>query len=440
MITHEVAQHGQAVAHEIAPTQPRERIVIVDILRGFAIFGILLVNMMVFAAPVYQFVLETSPWPDPVNQAAANFIRFVAEGKFFTMFSLLFGFGLAMQMSRAEDRGVRFVPLYLRRMFILLLFGLAHVLFFWPGDILTYYAILGTFLVFFRKCSARTLMVWAIILLIIPIVLNAGLFGLTVALIALARSTPEGAALVDEQMALTVAGYETSYQEALQVYTEGSFTEMVMQRLQDFGFSVMGIVLNGMFFVIFAMFLFGLYAGRRQLLHDVPANRRFFRRVMRWSLAVGLFANLLYVWLSAIINPADFSLPLLLSVVSFVIGAPALCLFYVTALIRLTQSQSWQQRLMPLAAVGRTALSNYLLQTLICTTIFYGYGLGLMGQVGPALGLLLTVTIFTVQVALSNWWVQRFRFGPMEWLWRTATYGKLQPMRVQPLQERPAVR
>jgi uncharacterized protein len=186
------------------------------------------------------------------------------------------------------------------------------------------------------------------------------------------------------------------------------------------------------------MFLLGLYVGRRRLLHDIPANLPFFRRVMRWSLVVGLGANLLYVWLNTLINPAEFSLPLLLSVVSFVIGAPALCLFYVTALIRLTQNQIWQQRLMPLAAVGRTALSNYLLQTLICTTIFYGYGLGLMGQVGPALGLLLSITIFMVQIIISNWWVQRFRFGPMEWLWRTATYGKLQPMRGQSRQERPA--
>lgn len=434
MITHEVAQRGQTMAQTIAPTQPRERIVIVDILRGFAIFGILLVNMMIFAAPVYRFVLETSPWPDPVNQAAANFIRFTAEGKFFTMFSLLFGLGLTMQMSRAESRGVRFVPLYLRRMFILLLFGLAHVLLFWPGDILTYYAILGTLLLFFRKRSPRTLVIWAVILLIIPMVLNAGLFGL----VALAGSTPESAALIDEQMAQTIAEYKTSYQEALRVYTEGSFAEMAIQRLQDYAFSTMGIFLNGMFFVILAMFLLGLYVGRRRLLHDIPANLPFFRRVMRWSLVVGLGANLLYVWLNTLINPAEFSLPLLLSVVSFVIGAPALCLFYVTALIRLTQNQIWQQRLMPLAAVGRTALSNYLLQTLICTTIFYGYGLGLMGQVGPALGLLLSITIFMVQIIISNWWVQRFRFGPMEWLWRTATYGKLQPMRVQSRQERPA--
>ncbi|MFP4440355.1 MAG: DUF418 domain-containing protein [Chloroflexaceae bacterium] len=434
MITHEVAQRGQTMAETVAPTQPRERIAIVDILRGFAIFGILLVNMMIFAAPVYQFVLETSPWPGPVNQAAASFIRFTAEGKFFTMFSLLFGLGLTMQMSRAESRSIRFVPLYLRRMFILLLFGLAHVLLFWPGDILTYYAILGTLLLFFRKRSPRTLLIWAVILLIIPMVLNTGLFGL----VALAGSTPEGAAIVDEQMALTIAEYKTSYQEALRIYTEGSFAEMAMQRLQDFAFSTMGIFLNGMFFVILAMFLLGLYVGRRRLLHDIPANLPFFRRVMRWSLVVGLVTNLLYVWLSTLVNPAEFSLPLLLSVVSFVIGAPALCLFYVTALIQLTQNQSWQQRLMPLAAVGRTALSNYLLQTLVCTTIFYGYGLGLMGQVGPALGLLLSITIFSVQVIISNWWVRRFRFGPMEWLWRTATYGKLQPMRVQSLQERHA--
>jgi uncharacterized protein len=95
-----------------------------------------------------------------------------------------------------------------------------------------------------------------------------------------------------------------------------------------------------------------------------------------------------------------------------------------------TANASWHARLAPLAAVGRTALSNYLLQTLIATSIFYGYGLGLYGQIGPAVGILLTLAIFGLQIPLSNLWVKRFRFGPAEWLWRTLTYGKLQPLRL----------
>jgi uncharacterized protein len=113
------------------------------------------------------------------------------------------------------------------------------------------------------------------------------------------------------------------------------------------------------------------------------------------------------------------------------IGPPALCFFYAAALTLLAQRERWKIRLAPLAAVGRMALTNYLFQSLVFTTIFNSYGLGLYGKVGPALILALAVLIFTLQIPLSVWWLRRFRFGPAEWLWRTLTYGKLQPMRVQ---------
>ena len=112
-------------------------------------------------------------------------------------------------------------------------------------------------------------------------------------------------------------------------------------------------------------------------------------------------------------------------------GAPAMGFFYASGLTLLIQREAWKQRMAPLAAVGRLALSNYLLQTLVCTTIFYSYGLGLYGKVGPAVGLALTVVIFAVQIPLSVWCLRRFRFGPAEWLWRSLTYGTLQSMRAQ---------
>ena len=105
--------------------------------------------------------------------------------------------------------------------------------------------------------------------------------------------------------------------------------------------------------------------------------------------------------------------------------------FYASTIILLTQDEAWRRRLAPLAAVGRMALSNYLLQSLICTTIFYSYGLALFCKVGPSLGLLLTIVIFLIQIPLSVWWLRRFQFGPIEWLWRSLTYWQLQPMRVR---------
>ena len=113
------------------------------------------------------------------------------------------------------------------------------------------------------------------------------------------------------------------------------------------------------------------------------------------------------------------------------IGAPALCFFYASAIILLAQRETWKKRLAPLAAVGRLALSNYLFESLAQVLIFNSYGLGLYGKVGPLGGVILAFLIFPVQVLLSIWWTRRFRFGPAEWVWRTLTYGKLQPMRVQ---------
>jgi uncharacterized protein len=120
---------------------------------------------------------------------------------------------------------------------------------------------------------------------------------------------------------------------------------------------------------------------------------------------------------------------LLVSLAGQAVGAPALSLFYMSSIVLLMQRTPWEQRLRPLAPVGRMAISNYLLQTVICTTLFYGYGLGLYGQAGSAAGLLLTVVIFALQVPLSVWWLGHFRFGPVEWLWRSLSYGSRQPMR-----------
>jgi uncharacterized protein len=162
----------------------------------------------------------------------------------------------------------------------------------------------------------------------------------------------------------------------------------------------------------------------------VQGNLPLWRKVFVWGAVLGIIGNLLYVTLARTGNPLEPTLISLLGMVGYIIGAPALSLCYASGLVLLTQNERWYARLAPLAAVGRTALSNYLLQTLIATSIFYGYGLGLYGQIGPAFGILLTLAIFGLQIPLSNWWVERFRFGPAEWLWRTLTYGKLQPMRL----------
>ena len=424
-MTGHVAERQTLPAAPAHPVQPGERVAALDILRGFASFGILLVNMMFFAWPVYSEVMEAVRWTNPLDRAAAWFVGFFAEGKFFTLFSFLFGLGLALQLQRAERNGERVVPRFARRLGILLLFGLAHVVLFWWGDILTYYALLGFPLLLCRNLRPRQLLGWALGLLAVPLLLNAALFGL----VELAGNTPEGAAQLEAGVAQGAGQFEAEYQEALEVYRTGSFGEMIVQRLGDYGFATLGVTLSGMLFIVFAMFLLGLYAGKRELFRDIPTHIGFFRRVFLGCGVVGLAGTVLYSIWGGTANTLGPSLTGLVGLIGYLIGSPALSLCYASGIVLLTQRPRALTLLHPLAAVGRTALSNYFLQTLICTTLFYGYGFGLYGRVGPALCFVLTLVIFALQVLLSNVWVQRFRFGPVEWLWRSLTYGKRQPLR-----------
>ncbi len=181
---------------------------------------------------------------------------------------------------------------------------------------------------------------------------------------------------------------------------------------------------------ILAMFLLGLYAGRRGVFQDLSAHRALVRGVAWAGLLLGLPLKGIYAWLASHLAE-NFSLLVFSQTLLFFFLAPALlCLGYLSAMTLLLQRERWRQRLGWLPAVGRMALSNYLLQSVIGTLIFYNYGLGLYGQVSATVGVLLTLAIYMVQVLLSTWWLRRFRFGPAEWLWRSLTYGQRQPMRI----------
>jgi uncharacterized protein len=181
---------------------------------------------------------------------------------------------------------------------------------------------------------------------------------------------------------------------------------------------------------ILTVFLLGLYAGRRGIFRHVSAHLPFIRRVQGWGLMIGVAGNAAFAG-GGSFDPSPTSVMQNVGRMCLLFAAPAMTFFYASTIVLLTQGEAWRRRLAPLAAVGRMALSNYVLQSLICTTIFYGYGLALFGKVRPSLGLLLTIVIFLIQIPLSVWWLRRFQFGPIEWLWRSLTYWQRQPMRVR---------
>lgn len=404
------------------PISSEERLDVLDILRGFAVFGILLINLPLYGAPVSY--MRSDVWPSVPDHIANWLIVFLAQGKFYALFSLLFGLGLAVQMLRTEARGTRFVPLYLRRLTILLVIGLLHTFLLWWGDILHIYALLGFWLLLFRKRQPKTLLAWAGASLMISVLLFVSFGGVAVfrnMRLPIEQRQQNAAARKELRAAET--------NRAIQTYSEGSYVEMGRQRIKDLQAEYAG--LTPYIPHIFAMFLLGLYAGRRGIFRDVTAHLPFIRRVMWVGLAIGLPGNLVFAAFKVELASAVQTFPLNVMVqILYLISASALCLFYASSITLLLQKRSWQERLAPLKAVGRMALSNYLLQTVIGTALFYSYGLGLYGKVGPAICLGLSVTIFLIQIVLSNWWLSRFHFGPVEWLWRSLTYLKPQPARL----------
>lgn len=409
------------------PISGAERIQELDVLRGFAIFGILLVNMAFFSTPlIYDQAAGTVRFGAPYDRLATWLIRFLAEGKFYTLFSFLFGLGLFVQMSRVEARGVAFVPLYVRRLLVLLLIGLAHAFLVWSGDILVTYALLGFLLLLFRHRSPRSLLWWAAAMLVLPLLFYA-LSTLTLAL-AVGGANAEGAAQIERSFREAATSNTARAEASVRAFGRGTFAEVMAQRTQDTlqGYAFLPLAAPS----VLAMFLLGLYSGRRGVFQDIPGHRPRIRRVLVWGWGIGLAGNLLYATAQEITNRAVPTGLGLLAQAGQALGAPALCLGYAAGLVLLMQHTSWRHRLAPLAAVGRMALSNYLLQSLVCTTIFYSYGLGLFGQVGPAAGILLAIVIYLAQIPLSVWWLRRFRFGPAEWLWRSLTYLRRQPIRI----------
>jgi uncharacterized protein len=389
---------------KLSPIKPRSRLEFVDILRGFALFGVLAANLSSFSG----YSSNVADYTDFLDKAVLIGIQFFVRAKFYTLFSFLFGWGMAVQMQRAAEKGQRFWPLFARRMGILLIFGLIHGMLIWSGDVLTLYAILGLALLLFRKRSERTLLTMTVIFLLLTIVLN----------------------LPGERMNAFREWY-ASITEFMRwgdlpqnILATGSYWEIVPKTTQDFWAAQSWFIyyLGG----VFSMFLMGFYVGKRRILQHVDGHLPLLKRTLLVGLIVGVVFNGIYVWNTLHPEWVNASYNRFVGVGSRTIGAPALMLFYVSGLILLTRRNLWLERLRPLGNVGRMALSNYLLQSVLCVLIFYAFGLGLYGQTDPTFGFIVTVVIFAAQIRFSRWHLHKYHFGPMEWVWRTLTYGRRQ--------------
>lgn len=401
-------------ADKTGPVLGKDRVHALDTVRGFALLGILLSNMAYFASPaIYLKTSAMALWTGPLDKATYIFIDFIATSKFFTLFSFLFGLGFVLFFQRALQRSQRPNLLFLRRIAILLMFGILHAFGIWYSDILLIYAIIAPLLLFNHR-QARTILRWAFALLLVPAAF--------LALGVIAFLTDGGFLPNDEGEAAFAA---EMIQQSIAVYGSGTLLEILQQRALDYSFASEGYLL--MIPIILSLFLFGVDVAKTERYRNLQAQIPFLKKVWWISLLIGLPLNTVMVYSHTQLE-SPFSLHMFSSGIGLTIGGPALCFFYMTSIILLCQRQIWARIFSPLNAVGRLALSNYLLQSLVCTTLFYSYGLGFFWASGSVLlAYYRGVTIYS-PIILSHFWVKRFRFGPAKWLWRSLTYGKRQPI------------
>jgi len=371
--------------------------------RGVALLGVLLANLVTAfrVSPIRSYLpdVAAASLADGIAEAA---LEAVVQGKAIALFSMLFGVGLAIQHERFSRLGdpQRWLG---RRLLALLGFGLVHLLLVWNGDILAEYALAGLLLLPLLGASDRTL---------------ARVAAASYALYLVFPLLPFAPAWAD------VATLQRELAEATRVYGSGSFAEIRRYALHEFALFLP--VYASLFPGTPALFLLGVLAWRSGVLRDVAGHRRPLARIAAFGIASG-----------AALTALDAKEGGLLAYLGAGAAPATLAIGYAATLLLALQSSRGRSLLRAFAPAGRMAFTNYIVQSIVFGWVFFGYGLGLLDQVGAARALAWGVLAFAAQMAFSAWWLRRFRFGPLEWLWRTLTYGQRQAMRRAPRVTRP---
>lgn len=382
----------------------RERIELLDSLRGFALLGILLANILAFSGwALVGDEVKIALAGEGGAQWQQRLHRFFVDGKFYTIFSLLFGAGFALQLASLSRRGADGLRIYRRRVLILLAIGLVHSMLIWDGDILTLYALLGLLLPLFHRLGDRVLLAWAASLIFIAPALGILLFRLL--------GWPADAGLMSLSDSVAVALGATDPKDGVgwvrREDFRGWFSWVASGPIFSWGLRIESWRIPK----VLGIMLVGIWLGRRLTSGNLLGDRRLLWRVLLAGAAIGIPANIAYA-LREQTSQADW--PSLIGTVPMAFAyAAGFALAYPRA----------QRVLGAFRAPGRMALTNYLAQSVVCVLVFYGIGLGRVGYWSPTLFYTFALALFATQLLLSHLWLRRFRQGPMEALWRRLTYG-----------------
>lgn len=410
----------------LTPVQTKEREIFMDVLRGFAILGIFIANLAGFSW-YNESANATGPMLLPELDHKMSFLHHMfIEGKFYSIFSLLFGWGIALQIKRGVANGINPMPTIRRRLFFMLLLGAVHLLI-WPGDIVFFYALLAFILLPLRKFSNKTLLITGGILILSPILLywlkmTWPVLNYPAELMVKTGIKVDGA-LMNIQ----------SDEQFMKIMKEGTWFDQLKMNISGFFFRY-----NHLFFVsrvpkVLGMFLIGYVIGRSDFFKNINQHKKLVYWVIGGGLAIGLVANyfLAYYMTNHMRDYFQLKTKGLYQTIAYALGVAPLALAYVGIFMFSFQTTRGKKILSVFAPVGKMAFSNYIMHSLIGNFVFLGAGLGYMGQVGPVYYTLFGIGIFIIQIILSTIWLKYFNYGPVEWLWRSATYKKWQPMRKQ---------
>jgi uncharacterized protein len=391
-----------------APTKENSRIEILDIWRGFAIFGILMVNILVFNCSFPYRPAYEQEWSSILNQSTLRFLEVFFYSNFYPIFSFLFGLGVSLQVLKQVERNTFRLSFFVRRFLGLFFLGAVHIIFIWSGDILHLYAILGIPLVLLVRCSNRVLWISMTFVFLFPYWSDA-------------ITWIEGCYSFDYGLSL-----DQYPREALnEIYHTGSYLELLVIRLKEYRFMT-NMLYGFMAPVAFAMMLLGAYIVKSGRLESIT------EWVKEHQLKIGIFALLAFAYNAFIIYymlptyGRDIN-PFLGYVLTrlFFFSHMYKGLFYLFLLAWLYQYPLFKKALHHLQSVGRMALSNYLVHSILALFIFSGFGFAWYDSLSPFQCVLMVLTIYTFQVLLSPIWFRYFRYGWFEWLWRSFSYGRM---------------
>ena len=395
------------------PVAASRRIVILDALRGFALMGIALANFPEFSLWTFLSEAEQQAMPTAADDRVVRFVQYLlVDGKFYTIFSVLFGIGFSIIIGHAMERGADGFRIFYRRMALLLMMGVLHMMFIWSGDILMLYAAMGLLLPLFRHQSERRLLLWAFgCLLPLPIVVAAWR--------ELTGFDPSDW-LYSQWW--TVAGSQGIYEDnfATWLHDARSYADVQRFLLQGAVERMWEFVAGQRYFKVLGLFVVGYYIGKRNIFQHLDEHRQLLATVCRIGFLVGLPLSVVYAYESVNGHPwGNIVHELVYAASVYPLG-----LAYMAGIsllhLRWKSWRGWQI----LAYPGRMALTCYVGQSLLGILLFYGIGLGWGASTGLWPTELVSLAVFALEIMLSALWLRYFQFGPLEWLWRMLTYGK----------------